>query len=65
LTRWFNYNAKVVDLPLLERQASFDAPLDSSSLVIRQVEQSANLKFVSEGQATIFKDAGDVKGKKK
>jgi hypothetical protein len=56
LTRWFNYNAKVPDLSLLDRQASFDAPLDSSALVIKQVEQSASVQYVSEGESKIFKD---------
>jgi ferric-dicitrate binding protein FerR (iron transport regulator) len=57
LTRWFNYDVKVPDLPLLDRDASFDVPLDSSRLAISQVEQSANVKFAYEGEAKVFRDA--------
>lgn len=62
LTRWFNYDVKVVDLPLLDREASFEVPLDSSRLAISQVEKSANVKFAYEGETKVFRDAG---GKKK
>lgn len=58
LTRWFNYDVKVPDLPLLDRDASIDVPLDSSMLAIHQVEQSANVKFSYEGQTKVFRDAG-------
>lgn len=57
LTRWFSFDVKVVDLPLLERQASIDVPLDSSGLAIKQVEKSANVKFSYEGETKLFKDA--------
>jgi ferric-dicitrate binding protein FerR (iron transport regulator) len=57
LTRWFNYDVKVPDLPLLDRDASFDVPLDSSRLAISQVEKSANVKFAYEGEAKVFRDA--------
>src|SRR5207248_131727 len=49
LTRWFNYDVKVPDLPLLDRDASLNVPLDSSRLAISQVEKSANVKFAYEG----------------
>jgi ferric-dicitrate binding protein FerR (iron transport regulator) len=65
MTRWFNSDIKVPDLPLLDRTASFDAPLDSNQLAIRQVEQSANVKFGYEGQASVFRDAGPAKANKK
>ena len=58
LTRWFNYDVKVPDLPLLDRDASFSVPLDSSRLAISQVEQSANVKFAYEGETKVFRDAG-------
>ena len=58
LTRWFNYDVKVPDLPLLDRPASIDVPLDSSRLAISQVEQSANVKFAYEGETKVFRDAG-------
>jgi len=57
LTRWFNYDVKVPDLPLLDRDASFDVPLDSSRLAISQVEKSANVKFAYEGESKVFRDA--------
>lgn len=57
LTRWFNYDVKVVDLPLLDREASFEVPLDSSRLAISQVEKSANVKFAYEGETKVFRDA--------
>jgi ferric-dicitrate binding protein FerR (iron transport regulator) len=57
LTRWFNYDVKVPDLPLLDRDASFSVPLDSSRLAISQVEESANVKFSYEGESKVFRDA--------
>jgi ferric-dicitrate binding protein FerR (iron transport regulator) len=57
LTRWFNYDVKVPDLPLLDRDASFNVPLDSSRLAISQVETSANVKFAYEGESKVFRDA--------
>ena len=57
LTRWFNYDVKVIDLPLLERPAGFEVPLDSSRLAIAQVEKSANVKFAYEGETKVFRDA--------
>jgi len=64
LTRWFSFDVKVVDLPLLERQASLDVPLDSSRLAISQVEKSANVKFAYEGETKVFKDAAPGAKKK-
>ncbi len=57
LTRWFNYDVKLPDLSLTERDASFNVPLDSSRLAIAQVEKSANVKFAYEGETKIFRDA--------
>lgn len=57
MTRWFNYDVKVPDLPLLDRPASIDVPLDSSRLAITQVEKSANVKFAYEGETKVFRDA--------
>jgi ferric-dicitrate binding protein FerR (iron transport regulator) len=65
LTRWFNYDVKVTDLPLLDREASFAVPLDSSRLAISQVEQSANVKFAYEGETKVFRDAKPAPPKKK
>lgn len=57
MTRWFNYDIKVPDIPLLDRMASIDVPLDSSKLAITQVEESAKVKFGYEGDAKVFRDA--------
>lgn len=57
MTRWFNYDIKVPDTPLLDRMASIDVPLDSSKLAISQVEESAKLKFGYEGETKVFRDA--------
>lgn len=57
MTRWFNYDIKVPDIPLLDRMASIDVPLDSSQLAITQVEKSANVKFKYEGDTKVFRDA--------
>jgi ferric-dicitrate binding protein FerR (iron transport regulator) len=61
LTRWFNFDVKVPDLPLLDRDASIDVPLDSSKLAITQVEKSANVKFTYEGESKVFRDAAKKK----
>jgi ferric-dicitrate binding protein FerR (iron transport regulator) len=57
LSRWFNMDVKVPDLPLLERPASLDVSLDSSGLALKQVEKSANVKFGYEGDTKVFRDA--------
>ncbi|MEP6491193.1 MAG: FecR domain-containing protein [bacterium] len=61
LTRWFNLDVKVPDLPLLDREASFQVSLDSSRLAISQVEKSANVKFGFEGDSRVFRDAAAKK----
>jgi ferric-dicitrate binding protein FerR (iron transport regulator) len=61
LTRWFNYDVKVPDLPLLDRDASINVPLDSSRLAISQVEKSANVRFAYEGETKVFRDAAKKK----
>jgi ferric-dicitrate binding protein FerR (iron transport regulator) len=55
--RWFNADIKVPDAPLLARPTSVDVPLDSNMLAIKQIEQSANVKFAYEGQNRVFRDA--------
>jgi ferric-dicitrate binding protein FerR (iron transport regulator) len=57
LSRWFNWDVKVPELPLLDRDASIDVPLDSARLAISQVEQSANVRFAYEGETKVFFDA--------
>jgi len=57
LSRWFNMDVKVPDLPLLDRPASLDVPLDSSLLALKQIEKSANVKFAYEGDTKVFRDA--------
>jgi ferric-dicitrate binding protein FerR (iron transport regulator) len=61
LVRWFNFDVKVPDLPLLDRMASIDVPLDSNKVAIAQIEKSANLKFGFEGQTMVFRDAAKKK----
>lgn len=56
MTRWFNYDIKVPDTPLLDRPASIDVQLDSSKAAITQVEKSANVKFAYEGESKVFRD---------
>jgi ferric-dicitrate binding protein FerR (iron transport regulator) len=65
MTRWFNYDIKVPDTPLLDRMASIDVPLDSSKLAITQVEQSAKVKFGYEGETKVFRDAPAAPASKK
>jgi ferric-dicitrate binding protein FerR (iron transport regulator) len=65
MSRWFNYDVKVPDLPLLDRPASIDVPIDSSRLAITQVEQSAKVKFGYEGDTKVFRDAPPSTPKKK
>ena len=57
MARWFNYDIKVPDAPLLDRMATIDVPLDSSKLAITQVEESAKVKFGYEGETKVFRDA--------
>jgi ferric-dicitrate binding protein FerR (iron transport regulator) len=63
LARFFNSDVKVPDAPLLERPTSIDAPLDSAMLAIKQIEQSANVKFGYEGQNKVLRDAPKAAGK--
>jgi ferric-dicitrate binding protein FerR (iron transport regulator) len=58
LGRFFNSDVKVPDAPLLDRPTSIDSPLDSAMLAIKQIEQSANVKFGYEGQNKVLRDAG-------
>jgi ferric-dicitrate binding protein FerR (iron transport regulator) len=58
LARWMNSDVKVPDTPLLQRTATIDSPLDSTMVAIKQIEQSANLKFGYEGQNKVLRDAG-------
>ncbi|MEO7085886.1 MAG: hypothetical protein ABI442_19585 [Gemmatimonadaceae bacterium] len=61
MTRWFNMDIKVPDVPLLDRDASFVVPLDSSGAAIAQIEKSANVKFGYEGETKAFRDAAAKK----
>ena len=65
LNRWFSAEVKVLDTPLLDREASFDVPANRTNpdsltaarkAAIAQVEQSANVKYTAEGQAWVFRD---------
>lgn len=61
ISRWFNSDLKVPDAPLLDRPTSIDVPLDSNMLAIKQIEQSANVKFEYEGQNKVLRDAKGAK----
>ncbi|MFI5228824.1 MAG: FecR family protein [Gemmatimonadales bacterium] len=57
LARWYGLDIKIPNLSLVDRDASFSAPIDSSRLAIAQVEKSANVKFGYEGDTKVFSDA--------
>jgi hypothetical protein len=57
MTRWFNMDIKVPDIPLLDRDAQFVVPVDSARAAIAQIEKSANVKFGYEGDNKAFRDA--------
>ncbi len=61
MARWFNMEIKVSDLPLLDRDAQFSVALDSSRQAITEIEKSANVKFVYEGDNKVFVDASAAK----
>jgi ferric-dicitrate binding protein FerR (iron transport regulator) len=61
LSRWFSVDVKVVDMPLLDREASFDVPLNETAQAITAVEKSANLRSTNEGGNRVFRDAGKKK----
>ena len=64
LKRWYGVDIKVVDLPLLDRMVSLQAPLDSPNEAIKGVEQSANVKFGWQGKTMVFNDAKGTTKKK-
>ena len=65
LNRWFSVDVKVVDMPLLDREASFDVPLNETAQAITAVEKAANLRSTNEGGNRVFRDALPASGKKK
>ena len=65
LYRWFSVDVKVVDAPLLDRETSFDVPVNETAQAITAVEKSANLRSTNEGGSRVFRDAGPAAAKKK
>jgi ferric-dicitrate binding protein FerR (iron transport regulator) len=61
LSRWYNVDVKVPDLPLLDRDASFSVSLDSMREAIKAIEQSAHVTYETEGVSQVFRDAGAKK----
>lgn len=57
LARWYGLDVKVPDMNLVSRDASFNAPMDSSLVAISQIEKSAGVKFGYEGESKVFVDA--------
>lgn len=62
---WYGDDIKVPDLPLLDRQVTIKASLDSPLEAIKAVEKSANLKFGYQGKTMVFTDAAPAPAKKK
>ena len=60
---WYGDDIKVPDLPLLDRQVTIKASLDSPLEAIKAVEKSANLKFGYQGKTMVFTDAAPAKKK--
>jgi ferric-dicitrate binding protein FerR (iron transport regulator) len=62
---WYGWDIKVPDLPLLDRQVTVKAPLDSPLEAVHAIEKSANLSFLREGQMLVFRDATPAAGAKR
>lgn len=64
LMRWYQVNADVRDLKLLDRPVTIHAPLDSSHVAIADVQKSGNLTY--SDATRVFEDAaGKSPAKKK
>ncbi|HVX40689.1 MAG TPA: FecR domain-containing protein [Gemmatimonadaceae bacterium] len=61
LNRWFGADAKIPDMKLIDRPASFEASLDSMKAAVTQIEQSAQVHYVNAGQENVFEDAAGAK----
>lgn len=61
LNRWFGADAKIPNLSLIDRQASFQASLDSMKAAVSQIEQSAQVHYVNAGSENVFEDAAGAK----
>jgi ferric-dicitrate binding protein FerR (iron transport regulator) len=55
LRRWYGLEVGVQQPPLLDREVSFRASLDSSRQAIRGIEQSTGLEFGYVGQNAVFR----------
>lgn len=61
LNRWFGADAKIPDLKLIDRPASFQASLDSMKVAVSQIEQSAQVRYINAGAENVFEDAAGAK----
>ena len=59
LMRWYQVNADVRDLKLLDRPVTIHAPLDSSHVALADVQKSGNLKY--SDNTRVFEDASGAK----
>jgi transmembrane sensor len=63
LLRWYNVDATVRDLSLLERPATLRTSLDSGSVALAEVAKSANLVVQKEGTRNLLIDPAAAKKK--
>lgn len=64
--RWYAIALVPQDMSLMDRKVSIDAPLDSSTVMISEIEKSGNMKFGWEDKTMTLYDASAApKGKKK
>jgi ferric-dicitrate binding protein FerR (iron transport regulator) len=57
LLRWYNVDASVRDLSLLDRKATLRTTLDSGSVALAEVAKSANLTVTKDGTRNVLVDA--------
>ncbi|MEP7382608.1 MAG: FecR domain-containing protein [Gemmatimonadota bacterium] len=63
--RWYAIALVPHDMSLMERKVSIDAPLDSSTVMISELERSGNMKFGWEDKTMVLYDAGTAPTPKK
>lgn len=63
--RWYGVALMPSDMALMDRKVSVDAPLDSSTAMIADLEQTGNMKFGWEDKTMVLYDAGKPIPKKK
>ncbi len=63
--RWYAIALVPNDMSLMERKVSIDAPLDSSTVMIGELEKSGNMKFGWDDKTMILYDASAAPKEKK